>query len=83
MRAGPPFPGPPEPREASSAADPPAHIYLNMGDASGIVCPYCSTLFRRTDRLTLRMIGPITKPMNRSMPVHSTPQMTWTKLRNQ
>jgi hypothetical protein len=21
------------------------HIYLNMGDASGIVCPYCSTLF--------------------------------------
>ena len=22
------------------------HIYLNMGDASEIVCPYCSTLFR-------------------------------------
>jgi uncharacterized Zn-finger protein len=22
------------------------HIYLNMGDASDIVCPYCSTLFR-------------------------------------
>ena len=21
------------------------HIYLNMGDASEIVCPYCSTLF--------------------------------------
>ena len=21
------------------------HIYLNMGDASDIVCPYCSTLF--------------------------------------
>jgi uncharacterized Zn-finger protein len=21
------------------------HIYLNMGDVSGIVCPYCSTLF--------------------------------------
>jgi uncharacterized Zn-finger protein len=21
------------------------HIYLNMGEASGIVCPYCSTLF--------------------------------------
>jgi hypothetical protein len=21
------------------------HIYLNMGDGSGIVCPYCSTLF--------------------------------------
>ena len=22
------------------------HIYLNMGDAREIVCPYCSTLFR-------------------------------------
>src|SRR4051812_36713191 len=22
------------------------HIYLNMGDASEIGCPYCSTLFR-------------------------------------
>ena len=22
------------------------HIYLNMGDVSEIVCPYCSTLFR-------------------------------------
>jgi uncharacterized Zn-finger protein len=22
------------------------HIYLNMGDANEIVCPYCSTLFR-------------------------------------
>jgi len=22
------------------------HIYLNMGDTSEIVCPYCSTLFR-------------------------------------
>ena len=22
------------------------HIYLNMGDASEVVCPYCSTLFR-------------------------------------
>jgi uncharacterized Zn-finger protein len=22
------------------------HIYLKMGDASEIVCPYCSTLFR-------------------------------------
>jgi uncharacterized Zn-finger protein len=23
------------------------HIYLNMGDASDIVCPYCSTLGRK------------------------------------
>ena len=22
------------------------HIYLNMGEASEVVCPYCSTLFR-------------------------------------
>ena len=22
------------------------HVYLNMGDAIEIVCPYCSTLFR-------------------------------------
>jgi uncharacterized Zn-finger protein len=22
------------------------HVYLNMGDVSEIVCPYCSTLFR-------------------------------------
>jgi uncharacterized Zn-finger protein len=22
------------------------HIYLNMGDAGEIICPYCSTLFR-------------------------------------
>jgi uncharacterized Zn-finger protein len=22
------------------------HIYLNMGDASEVGCPYCSTLFR-------------------------------------
>jgi uncharacterized Zn-finger protein len=22
------------------------HVYLNMGDAREIVCPYCSTLFR-------------------------------------
>ena len=27
------------------------HIYLNMGDASEIVCPYCSTLFRFDPRL--------------------------------
>ena len=22
------------------------HIYLNMGEASEIICPYCSTLYR-------------------------------------
>jgi len=25
---------------------PPPHIYLKIGDAGEIVCPYCSTLFR-------------------------------------
>jgi hypothetical protein len=29
---------------------------------------------RRAGGGTWRMIGPITKPMNRSIPVHSTPQ---------
>ena len=27
------------------------HIYLNMGEASEIICPYCSTLFRLDPRL--------------------------------
>jgi uncharacterized Zn-finger protein len=27
------------------------HIFLSMGDASEIVCPYCSTLFRFDPRL--------------------------------
>jgi uncharacterized Zn-finger protein len=27
------------------------HIYLNMGEANEIVCPYCSTLFRFDPRL--------------------------------
>ena len=37
---------------------------------------------RRVSSETRRSTGPITKPMNRSMPVHSAPVMTWTKLRN-
>ena len=27
------------------------HVYLNMGEASEIVCPYCSTLFRFDRRI--------------------------------
>jgi uncharacterized Zn-finger protein len=27
------------------------HIYLNMGDTSEIICPYCSTLFHFDPRL--------------------------------
>jgi uncharacterized Zn-finger protein len=27
------------------------HVYLDMGDADEIVCPYCSTLFRHDPRL--------------------------------
>ena len=38
---------------------------------------------RRVSSETRRSTGPITKPMNRSMPVHSAPVMTWTKSRNQ
>ena len=29
------------------------------------------------------MIGPITNPMNRSMPDHISPDSTWTKFKNQ
>ncbi len=41
-----------------------------------------STCFR-IDMSSILRIGPKTKPMNRSMPVHITPHMTWTQLRNQ
>ena len=27
------------------------HIYLDMGDADSIICPYCATLFRFAHRL--------------------------------
>ena len=37
---------------------------------------------RRVSSETRRSTGPMTKPMNRSMPVHRLPAMTWTKLRN-
>ena len=35
------------------------HIYLNMGDASEIVCPYCSTLFRFDPTLGAREADPV------------------------
>ena len=35
------------------------HIYLNMGDASEIVCPYCSTLFRFDLTLGAREADPV------------------------
>ena len=38
---------------------------------------------RRVSSETPRSTGPTTKPMNRSMPVHSAPAMTCTKSRNQ
>jgi len=34
------------------------HVYLNMGDASEIVCPYCSTLFRFDPTLRAREADP-------------------------
>ena len=34
------------------------HIYLNMGDVSEIVCPYCSTLFRFDPSLGAREADP-------------------------
>ena len=35
------------------------HIYLNMGDASEIVCPYCSTLFRFDSTLGASEADPV------------------------
>ena len=35
------------------------HIYLNMGDASEIVCPYCSTLFRFDPSLGAHEADPV------------------------
>ena len=35
------------------------HIYLNMGDANEIVCPYCSTLFRFDPTLGAREADPV------------------------
>jgi uncharacterized Zn-finger protein len=35
------------------------HIYLNMGDTSEIVCPYCSTLFRFDPTLGAREADPV------------------------
>ena len=34
------------------------HIYLKMGDASEIVCPYCSTLFRFDPSLSAHEADP-------------------------
>ena len=34
------------------------HVYLHMGDASDIVCPYCSTLFRFDPTLGAREADP-------------------------
>ena len=34
------------------------HIYLKMGDASEIVCPYCSTLFRFDPSYARKLLWP-------------------------
>jgi len=34
------------------------HVYLNMGDVSEIVCPYCSTLFRFDPTLRVNEADP-------------------------
>jgi uncharacterized Zn-finger protein len=48
------------------------HIYLNMGDASGIVCPYCSTLFHFDPSLAhMKLIRQIVLTV------------TWTELKKQ
>ena len=42
---------------ASAPQDHP-HIYLDMGAADTILCPYCATLFRYDDRLGPREADP-------------------------
>jgi uncharacterized Zn-finger protein len=34
------------------------HVYLDMGDAEEIICPYCSTLFRHDPTLSARISRP-------------------------
>src|SRR5881396_1743079 len=47
------------------------HIYLNMGDASEIGCPYCSTLFRFDPSLGAHEADPA-----------DCATVTWTKLKS-
>jgi uncharacterized Zn-finger protein len=47
------------------------HIYLNMGDAGVIVCPYCSTLFRFDPSLRAQ------KPIRQIVLT-----LTWTELKS-
>ena len=42
---------------ASAPHDHP-HVYLDMGAAGTILCPYCATLFRYDDRLGPREADP-------------------------
>ena len=44
------------------------HVYLNMGDANEIVCPYCSTLFRFDQSLGAHEADP-----------QIAPTVTWTE----
>jgi uncharacterized Zn-finger protein len=34
------------------------HVFLDMGDAAEIICPYCSTLFRNDPSLPPRVARP-------------------------
>ena len=34
------------------------HVFLDMGDATEIICPYCSTLFRHDPSLDARAARP-------------------------
>jgi uncharacterized Zn-finger protein len=42
-------------------AEPPfdhPHVFLDMGDADEIICPYCSTLFRHRPNLSPHVANP-------------------------
>lgn len=34
------------------------HVFLDMGDANEIICPYCSTLYRHDPKLGARKARP-------------------------
>ena len=34
------------------------HVFLDMGDASEIICPYCSTLYRHDNKLAASAARP-------------------------
>jgi uncharacterized Zn-finger protein len=45
------------------------HVFLDMGDADEIICPYCSTLFRHDPNLDPHAARPAECALKETMPV--------------